>query len=116
MDKILTGTVERITYQNEENNYVVARLRVDGGSTNLVTIVGTLPAVFEGERIRAGGEWEKHRKFGYQFHVTEFTSLPPTTVQGIQKYLGSGLISGIGPVYAEKIVKTFGLDTLRMLD
>jgi exodeoxyribonuclease V alpha subunit len=116
MDKTLTGTIERITYQNEENNYVVARLRVDGGSTNLVTIVGTLPAVFEGERIRAEGEWQKHRKFGYQFHVTEFTSLPPTTVQGIQKYLGSGLISGIGPVYAEKIVKTFGLDTLRMLD
>ena len=118
MPNTLTGSIERITFQSDETNYVVAKLLVDGHgrSQYLATIVGTLPAVFEGQRIRVEGEWQKHKKYGNQFQVSEFTSLPPATTQGIQKYLASGLISGIGTVYAEKIVKKFGLDTLQILD
>lgn len=109
------GSVERITYRNDENDYVVAKLRVEG-DVNLVTIVGSLPAIYEGERIQAEGEWQKHSKFGYQFHVNQFKSLEPVTIDGIGKYLSSGLIKGIGPVYAKKIVQKFGLETLTILD
>lgn len=112
----VVGSVERITYRNDESGYVVARLRPENQPANVVTIVGVLPGVFEGERIEAKGEWQKHRKFGMQYHVSDFKSLDPVTIPGIRKYLASGLIKGIGPVYAERIVKKFGDQTLDILD
>jgi len=112
----IVGSVERITYRNDETDYVIAKLRLGEAKANLVTIVGILPTIYEGERIQASGEWLNHPKYGLQFQVSEFKSMEPTTIIGIQKYLSSGLIKGIGPVYAEKIVGKFGLSTLTVLD
>ena len=114
--KTLTGIVERITYQNEENNYVVARFRIEDPAKNLITVVGSLPSIFEGERLELDGEWQKHSKFGYQFKVSKVTNVHPVTEKGIELYLGSGLIKGIGKVYAKKIVTHFGLDTMGILN
>ncbi len=116
LQTVLTGTIERITYQNAENDYVVAQLRLEIPTKDLVTIVGTLPAAFEGERLQVEGEWQKHLKFGEQFRVQKILTLPPVTLNGLRLYLGSGLIRGIGPVYADKIVAKFGLATLKILD
>ena len=112
----IVGSVERITYRNDETDYVIAKLRLGEAKANLVTIVGFLPTIYEGERIQASGEWLNHPKYGFQFQVSQFKSMEPTTIIGIQKYLSSGLIKGIGPVYAEKIVEKFGLSTLTVLD
>ena len=112
----MIGIIDRITFQNEENSYVVARFRVEDSAINLITVVGSMPAIFEGERLQLEGEWQKHSKFGLQFHVLKFAVLHPVTEKGIELYLGSGLIKGIGKVYAKKIVSEFGLDTMRILD
>ncbi|MBI4830381.1 MAG: ATP-dependent RecD-like DNA helicase, partial [Candidatus Lindowbacteria bacterium] len=111
---ILEGTVERIVYFNEENSYTVARLNSDE-HVQLVTVVGCLAGVREGEYVRAHGRWEDNPKFGRQFRIERSEIVPPSSIQGIEKYLSSGLIKGIGPVMAERIVKKFGDDTLRII-
>jgi exodeoxyribonuclease V alpha subunit len=111
----LQGTVERITYVNEETQYVVARLDVPG-SRDLATIVGNLPSLTPGETLRLQGTWTHHKKFGHQFLVERYETVVPATVTGIQRYLGSGLIKGIGPVFAARLVDAFGLDTLRVIE
>lgn len=110
--KTITGTIEQIVYSNPENGYCVAKLLSD----KLVTIVGQMPYLQPGESINCKGEWIKHPKFGQQFTVEEYSIERPCDVNAIQKYLESGLIKGIGPVYAEKIVKAFGDKTLEILD
>ncbi len=111
----LQGTVERITYVNEETQYVVARLDVPG-SRDLATIVGNLPSLTPGETLRLQGTWTHHKKYGDQFHVQQYETVAPATLTGVQRYLGSGLIKGIGPVFAKRLVDAFGLDTLRVIE
>ncbi|MGH7409743.1 MAG: SF1B family DNA helicase RecD2, partial [Candidatus Methylomirabilis sp.] len=111
----LQGTLERITYVNEENHYVVARLKVPG-QRELATIVGNLPSVTPGETLKLTGEWTLHNKYGEQFKVDAFETVTPATVAGIEKYLGSGLIKGIGPVFASRLVAAFGTETLRIIE
>jgi exodeoxyribonuclease V alpha subunit len=117
IDESLTieGVLERIVYFNDENNYTVARLQVPK-SPNLITIVGNMPCPNPGETLRVRGKWTIDAKFGKQFRVTSCLSVLPSTVTGIQKYLGSGLVKGIGPVMAERIVGMFGLETLNIID
>jgi len=115
----LTGVVERIIFLNEENHYTIAEFRPEGpdpkGRTEPVTIVGPLPGVECGETLHLTGEWTRHAQHGAQFKVTGFRSELPASVYGIRKYLGSGLVPGIGKVYANKIVDAFGTDTFRVL-
>ncbi len=120
----LSGVIERIIFLNEENHYTIAELRPEapakGGGVakarpDLVTIVGPLPGVECGETLHLAGEWTHHAQHGAQFRITTFKSELPSSVHGIRKYLGSGLVAGIGKVYANKIVDAFGTDTLRVL-
>jgi len=107
----LSGRIERITYTNEENGFTIARIKVSG-QRDLVTVVGNLMAPTPGEILNMRGEWVNHPKFGEQFKVVEYKTAVPATVYGIKKYLGSGLIKGLGPVMAGRIVKKFGKKTL----
>ncbi|QNO16724.1 ATP-dependent RecD-like DNA helicase [Alkalicella caledoniensis] len=111
----LSGVVERITYQNEENGFCVIKIR-SKGFPDLVTVVGSLAAVNVGSVIRLKGQWKMDSKFGKQFAVEDYRETVPATIAGIEKYLGSGLIKGIGPAYAKKIVKEFKEDTLRVIE
>ena len=107
----LQGQVERITYTNEENGYTVARVKVYG-QRDLVTVVGNLINSTPGEILRMKGEWSNHPKYGEQFKIVKYKTVVPASVYGIQRYLGSGLIRGIGPVMAKRIVNRFGRKTL----
>ena len=118
----LTGVLERIIFFNEENHYTIAELRPEIAKSpeastgeTLVTIVGALPGVQCGETLQLTGEWTKHAQHGAQFKIVTHKSELPSSVYGIRKYLGSGLVPGIGKVYANKIVDKFGTDTFRVL-
>src|SRR3990172_5246756 len=111
----LEGSLERITYLNEENGYVIARLQVPG-KRDLVTIVGNLGSISPGETLRLHGQWALHKKYGEQFQVERYETLMLAKFSGIERYLGSGLIKGIGPVYANRIVDAFGLETFRVIN
>ncbi|HLS28191.1 MAG TPA: ATP-dependent RecD-like DNA helicase [Opitutales bacterium] len=110
----LVGVLERIIFFNEENHFCIAELRSDQEET-LVTVTGSLPGVQCGETLRLNGSWVKHPQHGRQFKIRSFSSQLPATVYGIRKYLGSGLVPGIGKVYADKIVDKFGTDTFRVI-
>ncbi len=119
--KVITGVLERITFQNEENGYTVAKLLPDsreqrGQVDSLATIVGSLAGAIPGEALELTGHWQQHDQHGWQFIVHSFKSVLPATATGIRKYLGSGLIKGIGPRTAEKIVAYFDVDTLQIFD
>lgn len=109
------GIVERIVYENPENGFMVARLQIEGDH-NLTTFVGAGLAVSPGETIQISGEWVDDKKFGRQIRVTNYKTVLPNSLLGIEKYLGSGLIHGIGPAYAERLIKAFGIETLRVID
>ncbi|RPI36902.1 MAG: ATP-dependent RecD-like DNA helicase [Nitrospiraceae bacterium] len=111
----LQGQLERITYHNEENHYTIARLKVKG-QRDLVTIVGSLISVTPGEVLRLKGSWDVHPKYGEQFKIVTYETVTPATVKGIERYLGSGLIKGIGPVMAKRLVSRFGLETLDIIE
>jgi exodeoxyribonuclease V alpha subunit len=115
MSEALIGTVERITYYNAENGYTVAQVTPEGRAYT-VTVVGNLLEVSPGESLRLHGEWTTHARYGRQFQVQRYTTVLPATAAGIEKYLGSGLIKGIGPVTARRIVRRFKLDTLRIIE
>ena len=110
----LTGVLERIIFSNEETHYTIAEFRAGDGAEK-TTIVGALPGVQCGETLHLEGEWTRHSQHGQQFKIADFKSTLPATVYGIRKYLGSGLVPGIGKVYANKIVDAFGTDTFRTL-
>ncbi|MFE8946445.1 ATP-dependent RecD-like DNA helicase [Streptomyces sp. NPDC007856] len=112
----LEGVLERITYANEENGYTVARVDTGRGGGDLLTVVGALLGAQVGESLRMEGRWGSHPQYGKQFHVENYTTVLPATVQGIRRYLGSGLVKGIGPVFADRITQHFGLDTLRIIE
>jgi exodeoxyribonuclease V alpha subunit len=111
----ISGYIERITYYNEENGFVVARLQ-EKGKRELTTIVGNLAAVTPGESLKLTGKWVHNKKFGEQFQVEASETTVPASVIGIRKYLGSGMIKGVGPVLADRIVDKFGLDTLEIIE
>jgi exodeoxyribonuclease V alpha subunit len=113
MSEELEGVVESLLYSSEETGYSVVRLRSGG---QLLTVVGNLTAPVPGERLRLKGRWTNHPRFGRQFSVEEYESHAPATVEGIERYLGSGLIPGIGGELAHRIVKAFGEQTLEVLD
>jgi exodeoxyribonuclease V alpha subunit len=111
----LRGTIERITFYNEENGYTVARFLPEGTSS-VVTVVGNLMGASVGESLLLEGVWFDHPQHGRQFEVKRFSLQLPATIEGLKKYLGSGLIKGIGPVTAERIVKHFKLETLDVIE
>ncbi|ALC23117.1 ATP-dependent RecD-like DNA helicase [Streptomyces pristinaespiralis] len=112
---VLEGVLERITYANEENGYTVARVDTGRGG-DLLTVVGSLLGAQVGESLRMEGRWGSHPQYGKQFTVENYTTVLPATIQGIRRYLGSGLIKGIGPKIAERIVDHFGTDTLDVIE
>ena len=103
----LSGLIERVAFFNEENGFAVLRVKA-GGHREQVTVVGSLPSVSAGEWVTAEGRWVRDREFGLQFRAEMLASTAPTTREGIEKYLGSGMVKGIGPVYARKLVAAFG--------
>ena len=103
----LSGLIERVTFFNEDNGYGVLKVKAKG-HRDLVTVVGSLPFVSAGEWLTAQGRWVQDREFGLQFKAEILTSTAPTTREGIEKYLGSGMVKGIGPIYAKKLVAKFG--------
>jgi exodeoxyribonuclease V alpha subunit len=115
MSTELSGQIERITFTNEESGFTIAKVKVSG-RPDLVTVVGTLMSPMPGEILDMKGEWTRHAKFGEQFKVSEYRIRVPATVYGIRKYLGSGLIKGLGPVMAGRIVDKFGKETLEIIE
>lgn len=111
----ISGYVEHITYTSLDTGFTVARLKYPKGKGH-VCIVGTMPSLQPGETISCHGHWKNNAKYGLQFDVQEYTIEAPADLEGVKKYLESGLIKGIGPVYAGRIVKAFGLDTLDVID
>lgn len=111
----LEGTIERIVFSGGGGEFTVARLKV-GKEVEPVTVVGNLFGVPVGARLRAAGHYEDNPRFGRQFRVVSYAEVAPTTVDGIKRYLGAGLIKGIGPEFASRIVERFGERTLEILD
>ncbi|HEY7483103.1 MAG TPA: ATP-dependent RecD-like DNA helicase [Streptosporangiaceae bacterium] len=112
----LEAVLERFTYVNEETGYTVARVATDWSGADLLTVVGPLLGAQVGESLRLTGWWSSHPKYGRQFEVHSYTTVLPATIQGIRRYLGSGLIKGIGPVMAERMVDHFGTGILRVIE
>lgn len=112
----LEGVLERIVYASEENAWSVVRLTVPGQGPGEVTAVGNLLGVQPGESLRLFGRWVEDRKYGRQFKTTSYVTIEPSTLVGIEKYLGSGLVEGIGKVMAARLVARFGLDTLEVIE
>ncbi|MGN9844856.1 SF1B family DNA helicase RecD2 [Nonomuraea sp. H19] len=112
----LRAVLERITYANEDTGYTIARVATERSGSELLTVVGPLLGAQVGESLRLRGRWTSHPRYGRQFEVWSYTTVLPATVQGIRRYLGSGLIKGIGPKMAERIVDHFGTDTLEVIE
>ena len=115
----LRGIVDRITFQNEENGYTVARLQVEGlaaYNNRPATIVGEMLSINPGETVVLDGEWTTHKQYGAQFKIASYQTVYPSTVEGMRRYLGSGLIKGIGPVTAKRIVDHFGKEALDVIE
>src|SRR5271157_3695310 len=105
--EVLAGLIERVTYQNAENGFCVLRVKARG-HRDLVTLVGHAATISAGEWITASGEWVNDRTHGQQFKTRFMRTSAPTSIDGIEKYLSSGMIRGIRPVYAKKMVRAFG--------
>ncbi len=110
----LEGEVLRVTYESEASGFRVLRLSVDGKQT--LTVVGVFPRVYAGARVRVSGTYQKDAVHGEQLRADGLTVLEPKTLEGLEKYLGSGVMQGVGATYAKRIVEAFGTDTLRVLD
>ncbi|MFN0057943.1 MAG: ATP-dependent RecD-like DNA helicase [Planctomycetota bacterium] len=111
----LEGVLEGIVYRNDDNSWTVVRLKLEDRA-DAVTAVGHLTGVQPGETLRVRGRWSHHARFGEQFEVKSFVTLRPSTLTGIENYLGSGLVPGLGPVIAKRLVARFGLETLHVID
>lgn len=111
----LSGLVERVTYHNPENGYCVLRVKVRG-NRDLVAVVGHTSLISTGESIQAVGNWINDRQYGSQFKAQFLKAIAPTTEEGIEKYLGSGMIKGIGPIYAKKLVNAFHVDVFNVIE
>ena len=111
----LAGNVERITYHNQDNGFVVLRVKVKKRK-DLVSVTGTIPSISVGEDIKAQGFWHNHREYGLGFKAEFIRSIPPSTLEGLEKYLGSGLIKGIGAYLAGNLVKSFGENVFDVIE
>jgi exodeoxyribonuclease V alpha subunit len=111
----LSGLIERVTFFNEDSGFAVLKVKVKG-HRDLVTVVGALPSVNAGEWITAEGQWVQDKQFGQQFRADVLASTPPNSKEGIEKYLGSGMVKGIGPGYAKKMVDEFGIKIFEIID
>src|SRR5262245_39849698 len=105
--EVLAGLVERVTYHNAENGFCVLRAKVRG-HREVVTVVGHAATIAAGEWVTATGDWVNDRTHGQQFKARFLRTSPPTSADGLEKYLPSGMIRGVGPVYAKKLVRAFG--------
>jgi exodeoxyribonuclease V alpha subunit len=112
----LDAVLERFTFVNEETGYTIARVAAERSGSDLLTVVGALLGAQVGESLRLTGRWTSHPKYGRQFEVHSYTTVLPATIQGIRRYLGSGLIKGIGPKMAERMVDHFGTEILRVIE
>ena len=113
--EVLAGLVERVTFHNAENGFCVLRIKARG-HRDLITIVGHAASISAGEFVQATGVWNNDRTHGLQFKASFLRTTMPTTAEGIEKYLGSGMIRGIGPVYAKKLVRAFGADVFDVIE
>jgi exodeoxyribonuclease V alpha subunit len=111
----LSGNVERVTYHNQENGFAVLRVKVKGHK-DLVSVIGTVPSITPGEDITTKGYWRNDVQYGLGFRAEFIQTIPPTTIEGIEKYLGSGLIKGIGPHFAKKLVAAFNTDIFDVIE
>jgi exodeoxyribonuclease V alpha subunit len=114
-NEYLTGVIERLTYHSEESGYTVARLKAPRAA-DLITIVGSFANIQAGQTLQLQGFWRDHPQYGAQFQVVQYKETKPATLTGLEKYLGSGLIKGVGPVTAKRIVAHFGLSTLDIIE
>lgn len=112
---LISGSVERITYHNEENGFCIIRVKAKG-HRDFVTVKGKVATIHAGEFIEGGGEWINDRNYGMQFQSKWLRVVPPTTLEGIQKYLGSGMIKGIGSHFSKILVKAFGEDVFSIIE
>src|SRR5262249_52680490 len=115
MNDRLAGTIERVTFHNPDSGFVVLRVQPQG-KRGVVTVVGTLASPVVGEIVEASGAWAEDREHGLQFRASELRTAPPHSPAAVEKYLGSGLIKGIGPHFAKKIVAHFKERTLAVID
>jgi len=118
-DNTVTGTVESIRFRNDETGYTVCSVKIPQTHRqreDIVTIVGICAAIWEGEELHAEGNWHRHPSHGRQFQADSITCITPTSAEGIRRYLSSGMIKGIGPKYATRIVEKFGAETLNIID
>ena len=113
---VLEAVLERITYANEGTGYTIARVATERTGPDLLTVVGPLLGAQVGESLRLTGRWSSHPKYGKQFQVDSYSTVLPATIQGIRRYLGSGMIKGIGPMMAERMVAHFGTDILSIIE
>jgi exodeoxyribonuclease V alpha subunit len=113
---VLEAVLERITYANEDTGYTIARVATERTGPDLLTVVGPLLGAQVGESLRLTGRWSSHPKYGKQFQVHSYSTVLPATIQGIRRYLGSGMIKGIGPMIAERMVAHFGTEILSIIE
>ena len=111
----ISRLIERVTFHNDESGFCVLRVKVKGQRDD-VTVVGSLPSVTAGEWLTAEGWWVRDKEHGLQFKAITLKTVPPTTTEGIERYLGSGLVKGIGPILAKKLVGQFGADVLAVIE
>jgi exodeoxyribonuclease V alpha subunit len=105
--EVLAGLVERVTFHNEENGFCVLRVKVRG-QKDIVTVLGYAAAISAGEWVTASGVWQNDRTHGLQFRAQFLKATEPTSIEGMEKYLASGMIRGVGPVYAKRLIHAFG--------
>ena len=113
--EVLAGLVDRVTFHNSDNGFCVLRVKARG-QRDLITLVGHAAMISAGEFVQASGFWVNDRTHGVQFKASFLKATAPTTVEGIEKYLGSGMLRGIGPVYARKLVRAFGEDVFDVIE
>src|SRR5438270_1766291 len=111
----LNGLIERVTFFSEESGFCVLRVKA-AGYRDLVTVVGSSPSVCAGEWLTAEGTWVRDKEHGLQLKATVLRTVPPTTTEGIERYLGSGMVKGIGPIFAKRMVEKFGADILAVIE
>src|ERR1700730_15729571 len=107
LTEVLAVLVERVTFHNDVNGFCVLRVKARG-QRDLITVLGHAAMIAAGEFVQASGTWVNDRTHGVQFRASFLKAVAPTTIEGIEKYLGSGMIRGIGPIYAKKLVRAFG--------
>jgi len=111
----ISGVIERVTFHNDESGFCILRVKARG-QRDETTVIGSLPSVTAGEWLSAEGWWVRDKEHGLQFKATTMKTVPPTTAEGIERYLGSGLVKGIGPVLAKKLVGRFGAEVLAVIE